>query len=138
MKLFIGSHGPDIYHVEFDPVNVTLQYVTHTSVGSEPTWLVANKDETLLYVSVESSTDEGAGKYKKTSGAVAVFGINSNNDQEKLTRLQTTISGGHCRPSHLQLDEEESMVYAANYFSGIFSSFKVVRPAGSQFSILVS
>ena len=138
MKLFIGSHGPHIYHVEFDPVNVTLQYATHTSVGSEPTWLVANKDETLLYVSGESSTDSEAGKYKKTSGAVAVFGINSNNDQEQLTRLQTTISGGHCRPSHLQLDEEERMVYAANYFSGIFSTFKVVRPAGSQFSILVS
>lgn len=137
MRLIIGSFGPDIHHVDFDPIAVTLKLVTKTSVGSEPSWILASKDESLLYVCDECGTYVGSGKHEKNSGAIVVFRNNYPNDKQPLTRLQTILSGGHS-PTQMTFDEDERMIFVANYYEGIFSTFRILRPVGGQFGTLAA
>jgi 6-phosphogluconolactonase len=128
MRLLVGSFGPDIHTVDFDPDQLTLKYISRTSVGTQAAWLVPNTDETMLYVCDECGTYEATGgPYHKDVGAIVVFRINTNNDAEPLTRLQTILSSGHS-PAQMTLDEDERMLRVANYFGGTFSTFRVLSP----------
>lgn len=125
MRLIIGSFGPDIHTVDFDPETLTLKYVSRTSVGSQPSWLVSNKDQTLLYSCDETGTYEGSGQHERFNGAISVFKLNPNNDRP-LTRIQTILSGGHS-PTHMDLDENCKMAYVSNFYTGTYSAFQVLE-----------
>lgn len=135
MRMFIGSFGPDIHTVDFDPETISLKYIHRTTVGSAPSWLISGKDQSLLYATDEIGTYDGSGKWEKGSGAVIVFRINASNDKQPLTRVQTVLSGGD-GPTHLHFDEDERLVYCANYFGGRFSVFRILRPFDGIFGTL--
>jgi 6-phosphogluconolactonase len=127
MRLLIGSFGPDIHTVDFDADHLTLKYISRTSVGTQASWLLPSKNQSLLYVCDECGSYDGIGEKEQRVGAIVVFRINAHDDATPLTRLQTILSSGHS-PTQMTLDEDERMLRVANYFGGTFSTFRVMSP----------
>jgi 6-phosphogluconolactonase len=126
MLLFIGTYTGEtgskgIYNCRFDLKSGKITKL-HATETDNPSWLAATHDNKFLYSVSEIEEFEG-----KATGSISAFRIDK--DSGSLTLLNTKASQGKT-PCHLDIDDNNRFVLAANY-NGANVAVLPIMPDGS-------
>ncbi|WP_092824124.1 lactonase family protein [Algoriphagus faecimaris] len=117
-KFLVGTYtdnqkqGIDL--LEFNPSKGTLELTTLASGISNPSFVIANKNEDLVFAVEETSSEKG--------GKVLVF--ERNKEKEKLNLIDSEFTQGD-HPCHLSLSPNEDFLVVSNYSGGNLAVFKI-------------
>ncbi|MFD2035333.1 lactonase family protein [Belliella marina] len=99
--------------LKFDPVSNDISVDIIGNGIKNPSFLLTNKDQTILFAVEETAGDQG--------GKVKSFELDL--DQKSLKLLSTVDTEGN-HPCHLAMDPSEKFLVVGNYSGGNFSVFK--------------
>lgn len=125
MKLLIGSFGPNLYTVEFDPETAQFSKISEQVSGSRPSWLIPNKDGSLIYCVDEADNFYGTGDFEKQVGLIIVYKPEKDG---QLAKIQQVLSGGGA-PTHMSRSSD-GLLHAANYSGGTYTTFTIDSNTG--------
>jgi len=111
---YTGQDSEGIGLLEFDPENQVLRTQTIAKGVQNPSFVISNKAQTLVFA-VEEIAGENGGKVKS-------FQFDRENNTLKLLDSQDS-HGDH--PCYLTLDPSEEFLVVGNYSSGNFSVYKL-------------
>ncbi|MCH7397031.1 lactonase family protein [Belliella sp. DSM 107340] len=116
-KFLIGSYTDKetegIGLMQFDSINKEIFIEVIEKGVKNPSFLITNKDQDILFAVEETAGDEG--------GKVKSFAFDL---EEKTLSLLSTLDTYGDHPCHLTLDPSEKFLVVSNYSGGNFSIFK--------------
>lgn len=123
-KLIVGTYtnnskSKGIYVFNFN-TQTGKASLTSTTTAADPSFLALSPDNQFLYAVNELGEDKGG-------GTISAFSFNASKGQLKLINQQST-HGNH--PCYVSIDKKGKTVFAGNYSSGNFASFRVTRDGG--------
>lgn len=124
LKLLVGtytsnSNSKGIYVFNFN-TQTGKATLNSTTAAVDPSFLALSPDNRFLYGVNELGEDKGG-------GTISAFSFDSSRGQLQLINQQST-HGNH--PCYVSIDKKGKTVFAGNYSSGNFASFRVTGAGG--------
>jgi len=113
----VDGHAEGIYVYRFDEEEGVLEHVSTAGGIGNPSYLALHPGKPFLYSVSEIDDYNG-----KETGAVVSFSFDESSGN--LTKINEVESRG-TMPCHLSLDDNGSLLFAANYISGSFAVYGV-------------
>ncbi len=115
-KFFIGTYTKNskesVHYASFDPLQNSISLISHSSFIENPSFVVSNKANTMVYVASESDGGD-------------VLALRFDNKTTNFTKINQVSTGG-AHTCHVVLDKTEKWLIASNYTGGSLAVFPVL------------